>query len=408
MLIDANPVSQCHLIAGHGSGKPVYITPQAKPIYDELYKLAKRNNYWAQVTVKGIQDLAAGRLHMNNIFVHPGSLRRDGREEFVVVLPGCKVTAEKLDMDGYKLLYFKPDANYFELNSIGSKPVLLEVNKKDSRWETRELKKGFIKKCNNRMVVVTDSGHKSVSSASQISAFAATSTPFHGALYVEQEGFDMMYTPGDKRIGGLKNYQKAMRPLDIQDVNATALLLARAMDAANDQKGVVWVSEKGGAAVLAQALKIYADQGGKLEGHHLYMLDPTVASSDAVRQAHKLNMKLAREVTKVGLLNLVGSAGQAETILTRYRGRNDDYGLLKAGTDIVKQGLSVQGGIAAFATLGGLVATAGGVSLAGPAIPALLTFIAAVAGGTVGAVKATAEVTDLVAPDFYRKVKGKF
>lgn len=44
MLLDANPVSRCHLIAGERSGKPVYITSQAKPIYDELYKLAKRNN----------------------------------------------------------------------------------------------------------------------------------------------------------------------------------------------------------------------------------------------------------------------------------------------------------------------------------------------------------------------------
>jgi hypothetical protein len=69
------------IIAGQHSGKPVKITPAAKPVYDNLVKLARdETNYWAQITVKAINELAAGRLHQSNIFIKPGAVHRDGKE----------------------------------------------------------------------------------------------------------------------------------------------------------------------------------------------------------------------------------------------------------------------------------------------------------------------------------------
>ena len=98
------------IIAGQHSGKPVTIVPTAKPVYDQLAKLARDgNNYWAEITVKAINELAAGRLHQSNIFVKPGAVHRNGTEEFVMILPGCKVTCEKLDADGFRILHFESE-----------------------------------------------------------------------------------------------------------------------------------------------------------------------------------------------------------------------------------------------------------------------------------------------------------
>ncbi|AFU98519.1 hypothetical protein [Simiduia agarivorans] len=401
MLLDVNPVSRCHVIAGERSGKPVYIPPQAKPIYDELYKLAKRNNYWAQVTVKGIQHLAAGRLHMNNIFVHPGGARRDGKEEFVVVLPGCKVTAEKLDGDGYKLLHFAPDAHYFELLSEDAKPGLYRAENGNAGWDSRPVKNGVIEKRDDYVVVVSDSGYERQSRALEMAANSAKSTPFFSGKQIERIGFDYHFTPGDKQIGGLRNLRKALRPLDMEELNGSALLLANSMASASKQKGIVWVSERGGSAVLSQALKILSTQGIQLKDHHLFMLEPKTSTKQAVESAMKLGMSLERDVTKVGFLNVVGNSGQLGVIRSRYK-NDDDYNLLMAGVDFVKQGLTIQGGLAAVATL----LAAGGATMSAPAVPAIISFIAAVTGGTVGGVAAASTVTEQVAPRLHHKIKA--
>ncbi|UTA46938.1 hypothetical protein L1F30_12280 [Simiduia sp. 21SJ11W-1] len=401
MLLDANPVSRCHIIAGEKSGKPVYITPQAKTIYDELYKLAKRNNYWAQTTVKGIQELAAGRLHMNNIFVHPGSARRDGKEEFVVVLPGCKVTAEKLDGDGYKLLYFEPDAHYFELLPEDARPGLYRAEHKNRGWLSRPVKDGSVNKRDDYVIVVSDSGHGQTEDAIDAAAASAGATPFFSGKQVERIGFDYHYTPGDKRIGGLRNLRKALRPLDMEDLNGSALLLAKSMASASKQKGIVWVSERGGSAILSQALKILSTQGVKLKDHHLFMLEPTTTTKDAIESAIKLEMKFERNVAKVGFLNVVGNSGQLGAITARLKDKS--YTRKMASVDFVKQGLTIQGGIAAVGTL----LAAGGATVSAPAVPAIISFIAAVAGGTVGGVAAASTVTEQIAPKLHHRIKAQ-
>lgn len=400
MLLDAKPVSRCHLIAGERSGKRVYITPQAKPIYDQLYKLAKHNNYWAQVTVKGIQQLAAGRLHMNNIFVHPGCARRDGKEEFVVVLPGCKVTAEKLDGDGYKLLHFSPDANYFNLVSEDTRPGLYRAEYKNTRWQSSHVNDGTVKNRDDYVVVVSNCGYEQTKDVLEVAAPSAANTPFFSGKQVERIGFDYHYTPGDKRIGGLRNLKKALRPLGMEDLNGSALLLAKSMASASKQKGIVWVSERGGSAILSQALKILSTQGVKLKDHHLFMLEPTTSTRDAIESAIKMEMTLERNVAKVGFLNAVGNSGQLGVIKARLK--DDNYTHLMAGIDFVKQGLTIQGGLAAVATL----LVAGGASVSAPAVPAILSFIAAVAGGTVGGVAAASTVTEQIAPKLHNRIKA--
>jgi len=259
------PVKRELQIAGQNSGKSVTITPQAEPVYHELVKLARRGNYWAQITVNGINQLAAGRLHQNNIFIKPGSAHRGGSEEFVVILPGCKVTAEKLADDSYKILHFEADLNYSELIETNQRPGLYSAEDSGGAWQTKRSPKGTIKDEKNRLVAICDSGHRDPDMAANSSASRVAEAPFSGGGFrVNSDGFDLHFTPGEKRIGGLKNYRNAIRPLQNQDLHESAILLARSMYQARDLKGIGWVSEFGGSAVLTQALRILADQGIKL------------------------------------------------------------------------------------------------------------------------------------------------
>ncbi|QIL89972.1 hypothetical protein GNX18_09550 [Microbulbifer sp. SH-1] len=77
-MFNYTPASTDKLIAGRHFGKRITITPQAEPIWNELVKLANQGNYWAQMSVNGIKQLAAGRLSQKNIFVKPGPAHRAG------------------------------------------------------------------------------------------------------------------------------------------------------------------------------------------------------------------------------------------------------------------------------------------------------------------------------------------
>jgi hypothetical protein len=189
----------------------------------------------------------------------------------------------------------------------------------------------------------------------------------------------------------------------IEDLNGTALLLAKSMASASKQKGIVWVSERGGSAILSQALKILASQGVDMKSHHLYMIEPTTSTKDAVDSALKMNMTLDRNVTKVGFLNAVGNSGQLGVITTRLK-EDRGYKFSMACVDFAKQGITIQGGLAAVGTLLAM----GGASMSAPAVPAIITFIAAVTGGTVGGIAAASTVTEQIAPKLHNRIKAHF
>lgn len=402
------PSQQDSLITGGGAGKPVYITPQAKPIYDELLKLARRNNYWAVTTVRGINELVAGRLNMNNIFVHPGCPKRYGREEFVVVLPGCKVTAEKLENGSYKLLCFEADLNYFDLAENGQKAGLYEVEKDDNVWKLEYKRRGKIKNEKNRLVAISDGGHRSNSRAASNLASVVASAPMSGGSFrVDPDGFDMHYTPSEKRLGGLRNYKKAARPLDYKELNESALLLASTMAGSRDQKGVAWITELGGCAILTQALKILVDQNVVLDGHTMYLYEPTTSPNETIKLAQSVGLKFDRSVNKVGFLNYMGNRDQLELIGNRFK-HEKGYGVGKASADVAKQIGTLQGGMAAVGALVGASLATAGVSISGPALPAAIAYLATVAGASVAMLKATSTVAEQVAPKLHSRIKSKF
>ncbi|MBQ0727710.1 MAG: hypothetical protein KBT77_10220 [Thalassolituus oleivorans] len=396
------------IIAGQNSGKPVSITPIAEPIYHEMVKLARGGNYWAGLCVNGVHSLVNGRLHQSNIFVKPGAVLKDGREEFVMILPGCKVTVEKLANDGFKVLYFKADLNYFELQKLGDEPGLYRAEKAGHKWTAEFVKSGKALAKDNRLVAIGDGNHKRYKLAARDIAPRLADSPISGgATFVDTVGFDFHYTPKLGSLGGLKNYKKAINPNSNTDVHASALLLAKTMYDARKINGVRWVSEFGGSAVLTQAMTILAAQGIKLDKHYVFLYRPTSAPNKALEAAQAVGLKLDRKFSNPHMFDVIGNQGQLSVILKRLK-HEKDYTAFKASADLISQGKSIQG-------LGTTVATvAGGVGLSMAAPAAILPYLtalgatAALAGKVIGGAVIGANVVEANLPAFYDRVKSKF
>ena len=409
MFSNSTP-NQDVVIAGQHSGKPVKITPAAKPVYDKLVELARdHTNYWAQITVKAINELAAGRLHQSNIFVKPGAVHRNGTEEFVMILPGCKVNCEKLDADGFRILHFEADIHYGELIESAKKPGLYTASKVGTKWNVKPQKRGQIEQEKDRLVAICDSGYKAPDLAAITAAPRVSEAPMSGGSFrVDSNGFDFHYTPGEKRLGGLKNYRNAICPNQNAELHESALLLARTMYQAKDIKGVAWISEDGGSGVLTQAMTVLAAQGVKLTNHTAFLFNPTTSPNIAVKAAHEIGLKLDRKFTKARMFNVVGNRDQLEMIGNRWKSKEDSLPLVQAGTDILAHGKSLQG----LGATAGTIAAAVGIGMTAPA--ALTAFLSALAGAV--AVGKVAETTaklgntlvENALPSHHDKLKGKF
>lgn len=217
--------------------------------------------------MKGINELVTGRLHQNNIFVHPSAKLRNGVEEFVMILPGCKVTVEKLDADGFRVLYFEADLNYFELQKYEQKPGLYSAQMEGFSWQVELAQDGKIKNQKKRLVAISGGKYGGAQRAAEGCALSVLKAPFTGgAIDLEEDGFDLYFTPEEKQVGGLINYRKAIAPMQNRALNESAVLLAKTMFEARAVERVGWVAEHGGSGVLTQAMKILADHGTKLTG----------------------------------------------------------------------------------------------------------------------------------------------
>ncbi|MFV8781109.1 hypothetical protein ACNKU7_01690 [Microbulbifer sp. SA54] len=60
-------------------------------------------------------------------------------------------------------------------------------------------------------MAISDSGYNEPNDAAMTAAPRVADTPMSGGGFrVDSNGFDIHYTPGEKRIGGLQNYRKAI------------------------------------------------------------------------------------------------------------------------------------------------------------------------------------------------------
>ena len=388
------------IIAGKHCGKPVSCTPNANDIYQNLLQLARTGHHWARVTVEGVQSLASGRLHQNNIFIKPNHLAKGGTEEFVMILPGCKVTVEKLPNDEFKILHFDADLNFSELQKEAAKPALYRAGQRSGDWSTKLLETGKITEKPDRLIAISDRKRDDPDGAAMEISEYLSDVPFSGgSLKVNSNGFDLHYTPGQKKIGGMVNYKAAIKPIEINSLNESSYLLAKSMYEARNIPGVGWISEFGGSAILTQAMKILADRGIKLDNHTAFLYRPMTSPNEAVKVANQLGMKLDRKFTYTKPLDVIGNRDQLELIANRVKSSSDTYSLKNAPWDIATYGGKLQGASTTALTIAG-------ISTLGISNPQAVAFLAAV--GSVAALgKLGSTLTEAWTPRLHKKARKK-
>ena len=411
-MFNYTPASTDKLIAGRHFGKRITITPQAEPIWNELVKLANQGNYWAQMSVNGIKQLAAGRLSQKNIFVKPGPAHRGGTEEFVVILPGCRVTAEKLPDDSYKLLHFQADLNYGALIEQGQAPGLYQIARKSGDWVANRNEDGLIEKRPQRVVAIGDSGYSSPKDAAKFAAASLSgtgqvSTVSGGARSINSSGggFDLHFTPGEKRIGGLTNYMNAIKPLKDERLYESAMLLARAMYMARDIQDVRWISEFGGSGVLTQALRILADRKVKLKGHTAFLYRPSTSPHEALKAMHAVEgLELERSFKESDALDYIGNRDNLRVLQERRKHEETSYTWLHRATDTVCAGSTLHNAVGFVVGAAGLT----GLAISAPAAGAFLTALGSAVATAATAGKLGQRAMKAWAPKKYEEIAGKF
>jgi len=396
--------NQFPLIAGKNAGIRISCTPQAKPVYDNLLRLSKSGNYWAQLIVNGIQGLASGRLHLNNVFVKEEKLAQG---EFIMVLPGCVATFEKRDTGEFRLIHMTADESYFELQKQHKRPGLYRVKKSDEkRYVAKIAVHGRVKEEKNRVVAITDRrGYAPEQVAKSAESYISGTPVSTDSLALELNGYDLHFTPGNGGIGGWRNLHQALRADTDRELHESAILLAKTMYEARDVDGVRWIAEHGGSGVLIQAMRILVDQGVKLDKHVVFLNHPTTLKSKIVPLGSKLGLRPLRKLTHSNPLHpgeMIGGLffGSAGYIAAYKRLRYDkNYSGLKFIGDIVKETGNLQGAGAPI----GAVTTALGFSTGIGSVPALMAFSTAVL-----VIKTGSQLTEAWLPRIYNKIKGKF
>lgn len=357
-----------------------------------------------------IQGLASGRLGKHNIFVRPGSPMRGGCEEFLMALPGCMATLERRSDDIYYLVRLELDNTYAALMAGGNKSTGLYKAEKqsglDGLWRAEYYKSqrsDVVSDENNevvRLAAVVDGHYGDADKAANKVAASIGKAP--GAPDGERfRVFDLHYTHGESKIGGLVNFQHSRRPLNIHRTHGSALMLAKSMSI-SQQQNIMWVAERGGCAVLTQAMQILVEQNIALKKHSIFLYEPSTSPAQTVQLAHRLGMMMGRNVVKTGSLNYMGNRDQLELSWSRYRAERS-YTIGNLVYDTATSAAKVLTGPAGLIT--GALAL-GGVSVAAPSLP-MLAKAAAIFGTGVGALKLADKAAESIAPHRYNKHIGK-
>lgn len=301
--IPANVITQNPIIAGGSAGIPIHCSPQARPHYDEILKLAKSGHHWARLAVSGISALTSGKLK-NHVFVQEDTNLKNGSnvsDVFYAVLPGIKATFEHRSNGTYNLTSLIPDKNYMKMLYDAEKPALYEVKKPSNRWIANLIENGEVKKDKEfPFVVITDRNHQNIDDAAEQASSSLSDAPAASSdRILKAKGFNMHFTPGTKRISGLKSINVGIESKNDRHLHQSAIQLANSMYNAKDTEGVLWLSEYGGSGVLQKAMEILSTQEISLKKHAIFLSHPTTPPSELFKLSSKLGLETeGRGITK--------------------------------------------------------------------------------------------------------------
>ncbi|WP_295799503.1 hypothetical protein [uncultured Microbulbifer sp.] len=353
------------LIAGQRAGKRISCTPELKPVYDRLLQAANRNHHWARIAVKELNALTTGMLGKNNVYVRPGEHQRGcGSEKYYVFLPGLKATVVRWINDQFCITELVMDENYYEVVKNGSdfkRMGLYRTSKGrvEGSWDLEYVKDGAILGDSDRVVSIADAKCASAGDAARKSLEAVWDFLGNNKSGVRNGGFDLHFTPGPNRLGGLVQYNA----LTINDSRGSAVHLASSMERARSIQNVCWVADFGGSAVLTQAMQILVDKGVSLKGHTVYFHKPRTSPARALKLAHTLDLTLNERFANTGY-SVSGALSQFSVAGVRIRNRKDPYNRGHHASNWFKGAVAVSTpiGVAAALTGGSAGVIMGGIA----------------------------------------------
>lgn len=341
------------------------------------------------LAIKGIQGLTSGVTHTRNVFVKD-STALAGLRRFYMVLPGCIATIEKLSNGEFLLWSLDLNDKFLELQKIGKKPGTYRAKMQNNLWTTKFVNNGGIKKEKDRVVVIPDSGSGDPDETINYAIDYVYNAHVTGGEHrMSVNGFDMHFTPGEAKIGGLRRIVQAWNAETDPRLHESAQLLAKTMSDAKGVEGVAWVAEHGGAGVMAQAMRILLDHKIRLEKHTYFLCNPTALQTTVEKLGKDLGMTVhgGYSINKpFHISELIGGMGVGGGYYSAYkRYKTVGSGKECAGNVIKETGkLSIIPGTVASIVSLGLAPT----SIAVPAVIALYGAITG-AAGTINTVVST-------------------
>ena len=370
------------VIAGGSAGVRVRANPATKPVMENLVKMAKKGNHWAAVVVREISSLTSGHFK-NSVYVKQKQ-SGDKRVMFTMVLPGCEAKILKRANGEYLLYELNVDNSYHESQQSASKPALYRASKKLGAWSAELAQNGRVHNEKNRIVAITDQYEDPNDAARKVSHFVAEA-PIGGGSYIDSDGFDMHFTPGEHKIGGMARIHQARNSESDESLHETALLLADTMKNAKNTKQVRWISERGGCGVLTQAMQILKEKRVSFadSNHLVFFSYPTTQLTKAESLAREIGMKFDRDTKKVDRLNLdqmVGGLGVCGGHIAAWnRFKSDpEQTALKLGADLFKETMDSKSAASTVAISVGAVTAALGVTAGGAGVGAVATLAAGI------------------------------
>lgn len=308
-----NPIpAHLHIIAGNNTDKKIRASTTVFMVYRNLLTLAIKGSHWARVSASHLQSLSSGQFK-SAVFVQQNN-PFDASSSFTMTLPGCKAQILETADGEYLISKLEVDAHYRERQQNAEKPGFFSVMR-DARgaWSTEHLSGGQVNIEKGRVVVISDQ-HDRLDTAVDLAVLAASYAPIGGRRFINSYGFDMHFTPGKMKIGGLRQLKQARNADTDPALHESAMLLAETMASARDLKSVSWISEAGGSGVLTQAMRILKDEGISFANsdHHIFFSNMTTRLTKAQSLASDIGMEFDGNAHNINRLNpnqLVGGLG---------------------------------------------------------------------------------------------------
>lgn len=361
------------------AGKTVEIAPNDHGAAERLVAAERQGDFYATTALNHLKALTTGFAGKHNVFISDsGSFRANTYQEVQIYVPNIVATVERRDDDTLVIYNIELSPEFGNLEAAKKKkPGIYTVSA--SSVEPTFQEDGNIKKMDSRNVVIADPRFLNPGKAA--GDIKKRLEKLCNSDVAQRSNFDFFYSP----LGATLDTKKCFDATKATEVYAYAGLLADAMEAAKDQYGVTWSSDRGGSVVLTQALlalqlkqqmlgnatPMFSDENEHMVKMFKSYNDPSVTYNAAKSLGMMPDAKL--------LASAHGANAKLKTIagnITRVAREKDPR--IKTGT------LSSVGGSAnSYIAVAGLVASAGGLILGpgGLLAGAALGSIAKVLGG---------------------------